>query len=418
MCDVVIPGLVNWEDGLSEEEAVAIGLWNNPAYQELLADLEITRADVIQAAQLQNPQISTLFPLGPKQWEFTLNLPLDVLWLRPLRVAAAQLESKRVAQRLTQDGLNTMRDVRVAYIDWQLALQRADLAQQGLSLRSEIARIAEARLAAGAVAELDVSAVRSDALFAKGEAVQAVGNAELAREQLRYALGIGLTGFSFHPSETPEPVAIDLDVEGLVQEAVSCRPDLRAVQWAVDAANRRADLAARDIWKVTGTVPDINGHGSKGFEAGPGLQLAVPIFHQNQGAIELARADAERLRRQYVKLRDTAVMEVRQAHIRLLRARQDLAIWREQVVPQARAAETSTRQALEEDGVSLLLVLETTRQVLSARGRELDAAAQVRRATAELERSVGRRLSGILEAEPSTVVAPATPSARAREDTP
>ena len=43
-------------------------------------------------------------------------------------------------------------------------------------------------------------------------------------------------------------------------------------------------------------------------------------------------------------------------------------------------------------GVSLLLVLETTRQLRTARARELEAAAQVRRAVVELERSVGRRL--------------------------
>ena len=58
---------VDWDDGLSEEEAVAVGLWNNPAYQELLADLQITQADIIQAAQLQNPQINSMLPVGPKQ---------------------------------------------------------------------------------------------------------------------------------------------------------------------------------------------------------------------------------------------------------------------------------------------------------------------------------------------------------------
>ena len=97
---MVLPELVDWEDGLSEDEAVTVGLWNNPAYRTLLADLDITRADVIQAAQLDNPQIMTLFPIGPKQWEFALRAPLDVLWLRPIRVAAAQLESARVAERL------------------------------------------------------------------------------------------------------------------------------------------------------------------------------------------------------------------------------------------------------------------------------------------------------------------------------
>jgi cobalt-zinc-cadmium efflux system outer membrane protein len=53
---------------------------------------------------------------------------------------------------------------------------------------------------------------------------------------------------------------------------------------------------------------------------------------------------------------------------------------------------TSARKALEEDGTSLLLVLETTRQLLAAQQRELEAAAEIQRAVAELERSVGRRV--------------------------
>ncbi len=155
-CDLVFDDWVNWEDGLSEEEAIAVGLWNNPAYQELLADLQIAEADIIEAAQLQNPQVITMFPVGPKQWEFALQVPLDVLWLRPIRVSAADLEANRVAERLVQDGLNVVRDVRFAYIDWQLALERARLAEQGAKLRADVARIAEARLDAGDVAELDV----------------------------------------------------------------------------------------------------------------------------------------------------------------------------------------------------------------------------------------------------------------------
>jgi hypothetical protein len=46
-CDVVIPDIVNWDDGLSEDEAVVLGLWNNPSYQELLVDLHITQADLL-----------------------------------------------------------------------------------------------------------------------------------------------------------------------------------------------------------------------------------------------------------------------------------------------------------------------------------------------------------------------------------
>jgi cobalt-zinc-cadmium efflux system outer membrane protein len=396
-CPEQVPAevMIAWDDGLSEEEAIVVGLWNNPGYSELLADLGLARADVIGAVQLQNPQINTLFPVGPKQWEFTLMFPVDVLWLRPLRVAAAQLESQRVAERLVQDGLNAIRDVRLAYIDWRLAVARARLATEGAALRGEFARIAEARLAAGAVAELDVSATRLDATIGQGDAMRAARDVEIAREQLRFLLGIQLTPIVPRPPDKDAARAelpLEMDVEALVAEAVATRPDLRAAQLAVIAAEERANLAKYDYWNIAAILPDINSRGTKGFEAGPGLQFTLPLFHQNQGAIARFQADAERLRRQYTRMRDAAALEVRRAHAQLLQARNELRIWEEEIIPHAEAAVTSARRALEEDGVSLLLVLETSRQLLTAQERALEADAQLRRAIAELERSIGRRL--------------------------
>lgn len=415
-CDLVFDDWVDWEDGLSEEEAIAVGLWNNPAYQELLADLQIAEADIIEAAQLQNPQVFTMFPVGPKQWEFALLVPLDVLWLRPIRVSAADLEANRVSERLVQDGLNVVRDIRVAYIDWQLALEIARLAEQGAKLRGDVARIAEARLDAGDVAELDVSAIRLDALVGISEAQRAARDAELASQRLRYVLGLQISDVVIKPATTCGPEVISWDVEQLIDEAVASRPDLRAVQLAISAAEERAHLAHRDIWQLTGVLPDINARGRSGFEAGPGLNFSVPIFHQNQGAVARAQADAERLYRQFINRRDMAAMEVSQAYIQYLQAKTDLEIWRDQILPLASQAVTSSRKALEENTVSLLLVLETTRQLLNAQQREREADAQMRRAIAELERSVGRRLVDGMPNDPTSPEALPIPRVELREE--
>jgi outer membrane protein TolC len=187
---------------------------------------------------------------------------------------------------------------------------------------------------------------------------------------------------------------------------------------AVCAAQQRAELARHDFWQLAGFLPDINGRGRKGFEAGPGLQVNVPIFHQNQGAIALANADVERLRRQYVNRCDLAALEVRQAYTQLLQARDTLAIWRDEIVPQASEASTAAQKALEEDGVSLLLVLETTRQLLTSQQRELEAKAQLRQAIAELERSVGRRLFPDAFAENTRVEELPGPRTEAEEQQP
>ena len=54
--------------------------------------------------------------------------------------------------------------------------------------------------------------------------------------------------------------------------------------------------------------------------------------------------------------------------------------------------EPEARKALEENTVSMLLLLESTRQLIRGWRQELSALGEMRRATAELERSVGRRL--------------------------
>src|SRR5690349_9350309 len=60
-----LPPNTTLEDGLSSQEAVAIALWNSPAFQATLADLGIARAELVDAGLLRNPVFSLLFPVGP-----------------------------------------------------------------------------------------------------------------------------------------------------------------------------------------------------------------------------------------------------------------------------------------------------------------------------------------------------------------
>ncbi len=407
--ETTVPDFINWHDGITEDEAVTLALWNNAAFQQLLTDLDLTRADLIAANQLDNPSVATMFPVGTKQFELALTVPLDVLLLRPQRVAAAQLESNRVAERLVQDGLNLIRDVRQAHADLLLAQQRLQLAEEGAHMRRQVSRVAEARLRAGDVSALDISAVRIEALLGDEAAARAIHDVELARQRLRTLMGVEFTDIEIEPLAPSTATECEFNIEELVNEALTMRPDLRAIELAVAAADRRARLARFDYLNIRGILPDINSDGEKGFEAGPGAQLNIPLFHQNQGARARAEALVEQQRRNYVTRRDAIALEVQQAYTQYEQAREDLQTWREQIVPETQAAFTRAQKALEEDRVSLLLVLETTRQLLTAHDRELAVAADLQRAVAELERSVGRRLFDAAPREPDDEELPLPP---------
>jgi len=391
-----VPASVNLEDGISQDEAVALALWNNAGFHEALTKLGFSRADVLQAGLLANPTLSVLFPLGPKQLEYTLALPLEAAWLRPRRVALAQIEEQRVAESLVQNGLDLIRDVKHAYSDWVLANDRLRLARDAAQLQSRIAELAEARLKAGDISELETATARIDAARAREEIRRLATDVTVARERLRTLAGLGFLDRPCDFSDTPASPDTHREVGELLKQARAARPDLRAAELGLEAAGKRAGLAKAEIFTLS-AVLDANTKGREGHELGPGVQLPIPVFNRNQAGRARAQAELERAAWDYVAVKERIELEVSEAHTRLRQAREALAAWRREIVPPLEENVRQAEKAYQAGATSLLLVYENTRQLNTARLREMEAAAELRRARAELERSVGRRLDSELQ---------------------
>ena len=410
-----VPPGVTLDDGLTEDEAVAVALWNNAAFQADLTALGFARADLIEAGQLRNPILTLLLPWGPKQLEFTAGFPLEVFWQRPRRVAAAKIDFERVAESLVQTGLNLVRDVRVAYADVALADDRARIASESLRQRTEIAQIVDARLRLGDISEAETSSARLDVRQAEALAVRTGIDAAAAKDRLRFLLGMAASDTSFElvaassgvavaavtyqnavastsTSPLPTTQASQQTLNELVKQALAARPDLRAAELAIEAAGKRAKWERSRIFSISALL-DANAKGTEGFEAGPGLQADIPIFNRNQGGISRAEAEIERAARQYVAVRDRIASEVQEAYRQLLQARETLASLRGQILPQIEEDIRISERAYAAGDIAYLSVLETTRRRYDVRLQDADANAALRRATAQLERAVGRKLS-------------------------
>lgn len=386
-----IPDGARLEDGLSEDEAVAVALWNNAAFREVLTELGFSRADLIAAGLLSNPVFSVLFPVGPKQLEFAAKFPVEALWLRPRRVAVAQLDVERTAQRLVQQGLDLVRDVRLAWTQAVFATLRARLADENVELSRRIEALAEARLRAGDVSELESLSARMGTLLADEEARRLAGERAVAEARLRAMLGVTPESAPIVLGTLDEELPPAPDVTRLVDTALAARPDARAAELAIEAARERAGLARWEVLALSGVV-DANGKGERGFEIGPGLEVGIPIFNRNQAGRARAAAEIERATRQYATVRDRIGLEVSEASARLRAATEQLALWRGRALPEMEAAVGSAENAYAAGDVSLFLLLQTSAQRLAIRIRHLEALAEVARARAELERGVGSRL--------------------------
>jgi cobalt-zinc-cadmium efflux system outer membrane protein len=123
----------------------------------------------------------------------------------------------------------------------------------------------------------------------------------------------------------------------------------------------------------------------------PGFQAELPIFNWNPGGVGRAHAELERAAHRYALVRQTILNEVRVSHAQLLQARASLKTFRDGVLPALTEAADAAQKGFAAGELPYLQVLDSLRRLADARLRLLDLEAEVARATAELERNVGKQ---------------------------
>lgn len=381
-----VPPAVKVEDGLTGDEAAAIALWNSPEFHVELARLGIARADLAQAAMLRNPMLTLLFPWGPKQFEATLKWPIDAIWQRRGRMAAADKVLSSVAVRLVSRALVLVGDTKVAVADLVAATERLEIARSSAAVAREIAAIVQRHFEAGDISALDAGIAQVDAERAGEDGRRAALDTLRVRHRLEAMLGL---------RGVPALITNGMVVEtcgalaAIETEALASRPDVRAAEIDIEAAGARLGLERSRVGALV-AILDANAKGSKGFEMGPGIDAALPIFDRNKAGIMRARAELDRAMAAYRQVTGQALREVRDAHAELESSLHARSAWRDRIRPQIEGQVAVSQKAFSEGDIPYLTVLEHTRRLHEARLREAESAADVARAAARLEQGVGR----------------------------
>ena len=407
--EVTLPPGAAFEDGVTEDEAVAIALWNNAAFQELLGDLGLTRGDLIQAGLLPNPEFLVYFPVTDKPVRYLFDFALESVWLRPVRVAAATREADRAADRLAQAGLDLMRDTRQAYADVVLAKERVRVAEEGVKLRGRVAELAEARLEVGDTSEQETATARVDALTAEQDATRVGYDVPVLEERLRNLMGVGPLRGPLPLDPSAPPLYGEFDADALTQDAMANRPDALAAAQLVAAAEARLRFARLGWVRLLG-IGDATAGRRTGHELGPGLRVTLPIFNQNQGNVARAEGELERAIRGQKTVAYQVILDVQRAYTQYRQAVAERDVLLTKVRPEVQAAIRRAQAGYQEGNVTIFVVLTTTQQLLDNYLREAILDGDLRRFWAELERSVGRRLAPAPPpARPKVTVTPADP---------
>jgi outer membrane protein, heavy metal efflux system len=285
------------------DEAIQMAVQHNQALLAARTTVQQSLAQEITANLRPNPQLSTgwtSLPLfRPEEGLLTYlhdstEVDLGMSYLiergqkRRLRFQAAK-DGTSVTRSQVEDNERTLKfQVGSQFINVQLAESVLDLAQQNMASFQKTVDLGETQFRAGSISENDFLKIKLQLVQFQTDVQQAQLSRVQALSDLRQLLGHETVPADYGIAGTFDYQPLITTFEELQAKASQTRPDLRAAQQGVSAANSQYALA-----KANGK-PDVTFGGnyarSGGFNtASVNMSIPLAIFDRNQGEIARTR---------------------------------------------------------------------------------------------------------------------------------
>ncbi|MDP6518890.1 MAG: TolC family protein [Planctomycetota bacterium] len=388
------------DDGLTLAEALHLALVNNRELQADYQEIGVAHADWVQSQLLSNPSLDVLARSpaggGRSMFEAVIGVELLELWRIPMRKEYAQQNLEATVLRIARRAGVVLAEARGAYYRAVAAEELLHVAQENVELATMSLGAVTSLHAAGAADAFDESLARGPLLAAQLAFRTTRIEAANAKRELCRHLSLNRPGSGIVLLERwPEPHTEQVEPEGLVQQALEARLDLRAIAMGIKALDAHVDLEQRGAWgSVTAGAnverPAVSGQAT----SGPAVSLTLPIFDQNRARVARAGFKREQLVKLYEAAQVTVAQNVRASADRVNSAARNMAFYSEELLPQAQRSLELARESYAAGRTTLLALVEVQRQLLDARrglvALQLEAAVSM----SELERAVGRTLAG------------------------
>lgn len=319
---------------LDADRAVQIALSNNRDLQATLEELEIARADYLDAFLPRNPVLDgeLRFPRRPFELALTQTL-IDLLQFRSRR-ALGQAQLSTAKTRITAAVINFAAEVRADFYELQAAgqlLARQRVIREAAELW---ATLAKRQHTSGNISDLDLE--NEQALYeqVKLDTARAEIEALAAREQLTADMGLlsDRTEWSVSPEFAAMP-ATEMPREEIEALALSRRFDLAVARQEVEAARRARPIANRAVLDDLAVGVHLDRESDGETTSGPSVAIPIPIFNRGAAARARAMGVLRRAQQRLAAAEVAARSEARTSLERLMEARARTEYLRDVILP-------------------------------------------------------------------------------------
>ena len=377
-------------------------LYYNPSLDLARAQWQSSQASVITAGARPNPSLSATpeYKVNPASgltpWIATIqfDVPIETAGKRRHRIARAEQLTRAAYLQLAASAWKVRSDVRSSLIDWTAERRSVELLQRQQEFQNNVVAALEKRLAAGAVANSDLTLIRvtlSKTLVSFGEAK---ARTAAARVRIAQALGLPLSAIDgvdvrFNLSAPPVGAERFTSAE-MRKEALHGRADVLAglAEYAASEAALRLELARQ--------YPDVHLNPGYQYDQGEnkwalGLSVELPVLNQNQGPIAEATARRAEAAARFTALQARIIGELDAAESAYRAAQEQVA--NTETFAAAQAAQYRTvEQQVKAGAADPIDALYAELEQLAGETAKLDALARLQQAIGQLEDAVQQPL--------------------------
>jgi len=390
-------------DGLGLTEATRLALLDNRRLQAGFLELGVARAEYVQAGLLENPSLSLAFLIpdvgGRVRWTADLAASVAELWRIPARQARAEAEVDRRILELSRFAGELVAATKETYFEGVAARESRSIAAENLELARRSLAGVRRQVEAGVATATDERLAGSLALAAELDLQRTEREVVGAKRRLAALLSLEEDLLEVTLTDT---LAASADRrwperEALIAESLRRRPDLRAAERAVAAAEHEVLLERRRA------TPDVAlgvsaERPEDGAEAdlflGPGAAIELPLFDRNQAQVTRAELELAARRRELEALVAETTQELRTVFDQSEVAARAAAFAHDELVPQAERTVSLAERAFELGDTTVLTLLQAQRTLLEARRVQVETELEAALAGIALQRAAGFAAGG------------------------
>src|SRR5713226_219173 len=401
------------QNGVTEADLVVRALVSNPSLAAERYETEMDEGGVAQARLHKNPSLSVggLKEVNGDDNRFSIggSIPLELFGRRARRTEVAERKLDSTRDTIANRERLLAGEVRMRFGTTLAAVRNLTFAAQLLQANRDFLKLMEDRVREGAAASLDAEEVRVEVNRIHSLRIDYQAKAEVALLALKEAVGI-------QPEETIrlrgllEEPARSFDQSQLLELASAHRPDLalqRANEALATADMRQQQAEAKPDAALSASYERPNmGFAQRAFDAAGnlrsirqtfnyavfGLEINLPLFNRNQGAIASDTAAIKAARSRIAAVDLILKHEVTQNLVRYNGAQARVAVYRSGVRDQAAKNLDIVHQTYGYGRIPLLDVIAEQRRYIDIETGYTDVLLEAYASRAALQQAVGTTL--------------------------